>query len=44
MFNKPKAKTPVASPEATALTDAPRRQPSRIVVDLQVRGSVVGDG
>lgn len=44
MFNKPKAKTPVASPEATALTDAPRRQPSRIGVDLQVRGSVVGDG
>ena len=44
MFNKPKAKTPVASPETTALTDAPRRQPSRIGVDLQVRGSVVGDG
>ena len=26
------------------MTDAPRRQPSRIGVDLQVRGSVVGDG
>lgn len=44
MFNKPKPKTPVAASEPAASPPPTGRSPSRIGVDLQVRGSVVGDG